>query len=147
MHTMQTARSAPVLLGLFLLLVACGIPRDPEGTTARVRSSSTIRLGEVAGAPPDAHARAVLAELSSSTGARIERHQGHGEALLEALQAGELDLVYGRFADDSPWMSHVHLGERTDSAADPPPSMRVPRFAYRNGENGWIALVEDRVAR
>ncbi|WP_052761844.1 hypothetical protein [Aurantiacibacter luteus] len=129
------------------LLAGCGMPRDPDGTSERVRASRVIRLGEIVGAEPDAQASAALARVARLTGAQVERRQGHGEEMLEALQAGELDLVYGRFADDSPWAAEVYFGEQPGRIGNPGKSERVPRFAFRNGENGWIATVENEVAR
>ncbi|GGD60078.1 hypothetical protein GRI62_00375 [Erythrobacter arachoides] len=129
------------------IVAGCGIPLDPGGTTDRVRDDRIIRLGEIAGADPDASVRAALVRVAEATDARIERTPGHAEELLEALEAGRLDLVYGRFAGDSPWATHVHFGKQPGRADAPGKSERVPRFAYRNGENGWITLVEHEVSR
>lgn len=132
------------IAAVLLLLPACGdLPRDPHGTLERVRAEKVIRLGEVAGAPEDAAAQAALSALAARTGARIERVSGHGEELLERLEDGELDLVYGQFAEDSPWASAVHFGTPPRGPSHPPKSQRLPRFAFRMGENGWIAAVEE----
>ncbi len=137
-------RNRVLLAGLSILLLAgCGaIPRDPEGTSAGVAESGVIRLGAIAGAAADPAEERALDRLEAQTGARIERVSGPGEELLEKLEIGEIDLVYGRFADDSPWATHVHLGTPPGGPDKPPKSLRVPRFAFRNGENGWITRVE-----
>lgn len=130
-----------------LALAGCGdLPRDPAGTTERIERTHQIVLGAIDGAEPSARAQEVLEHVAARLDARVVRVGGHGEALLEALEKGELDLVYGRFAKASPWATHVYfggpLGPRETVAADE----RAPRFAFRNGENGWIMRVE-RAAR
>ncbi len=131
------------VLTLIVALGACtDLPRDPEGTLQRVQSERVIRLGETAGAPTDAAAEAALRRLSAATGARIERTQGHGEELLKGLEEGRYDLVYGHFADDSPWATAVHFGTPPGGPDKPPKSQRAARFAFHMGENGWIAAVE-----
>lgn len=133
-----------MILALTLAAGACAdLPRDPEGTLERVRATHVIRLGEVAGAPEDDAAKATLDRVARANGARIAAVSGHGEELLEALEQGELDLVYGHFAEDSPWATAVHFGKPPGSAAPPPKSQRAARFAFRMGENGWIAAVEE----
>lgn len=129
---------------VLLALSACSdLPRDPDGTLERIRAEKTIRLGEVAGAPEDREAEAVLQRVAARTGARIKRTQGHGEELLEGLEEGEYDLVYGHFADDSPWAVQVHFGTPPAGPKHPPKSQRVARFAFRMGENGWLTTVEE----
>ena len=132
------------VMALIGALCGCGdLPRDPEKTLIRVQSAKIIRLGMVAGAPQDAAAQATLASLAQSTGARIVRSEGHAEELLEGLEEGEFDIVFGQFADDSPWATHVHLGTPPAGPDKPPKSHRVARFAFRNGENAWIKTVEE----
>ena len=127
-----------------LALVACAeLPRDPAGTTERVERTRQLVLGRIAGAEPSRRAEEVLARVATRLEARIVPRTGHGEALLEALEKGEVDLVYGRFARSSPWARNVHFGRplgRRDSVGK---DERVPRFAFRQGENGWIMLVEE----
>lgn len=126
-----------------LLLAGCDtIPRDPSRTSERIAKTGVIRLGAVAGAESDPAIERALGALAAGTGARVERIAGPGEAMLESLEKGEIDLVYGRFADDSPWAAHVHLGTPSGGSEGYPKSRRMPRFAMRNGENGWIMTVE-----
>lgn len=133
-------------LSFALALAACAdIPRDPERTEALVRESGTIRLGLVTGLRGDPEAREVLAQIEQETGARAEAREGDSEALLRMLEEGQIDLVYGHFAMDSPWVKHVHLGKALGWRAEPPKHVAAPRFAYRSGENGWIGLVEGAV--
>ncbi|WP_394270263.1 hypothetical protein [Qipengyuania sp.] len=126
------------------LLTGCArIPADPAETLDRVKERGTIRLGHVSGVEPDQAAEATLARLSARTSAKVVRSSGSGEDLLERLETDNLDLVYGEFADDSPWAQQVYFGTPPAGPDDVPPSMRVPRFAFRPGENGWITAVEE----
>lgn len=127
-----------------MALAGCGsIPRDPDNTTRLVREHGVLRVGEIEGAEPDRAARRTLGRVAKRLKARIERVPGHGEELLEALEEGKVDIVYGRFADDSPWATAVYFGEPPGWKREPGDSERAPRFAFRNGENGWISLVEE----
>jgi len=60
---------------------------------------------------------------------------------LQRLDAGELDLVIGRFTADSPWTSEVAFAPAlsTTGAEDAPIELKA---AMRNGENRWIMTVE-----
>ena len=130
------------ILALIALAGCADFPRDPERTEALVRKSKAIRLGWVSAAPPEPEGLEALAEIEQATGARIQSKQGDSEALLGELEEGKIDLVYGHFAMDSPWARQVHVGKALGWRAEPPKHVAAPRFAYRNGENGWIMLVE-----
>jgi hypothetical protein len=126
---------------LGLLLLGCDLPRDPDNTESLVRARETIRFGWVSGARPDPAAEATLAKLSRRLRARVERREGQSEALLSDLEKGHLDLVYGHFAQSSPWSRKVHFGEAEGWQTKPPKDHQAPRFAMQNGENGWIMSV------
>lgn len=126
-----------------VLLHGCDMPRDAAGTEDGIRARGEVLLGEVEGVAPDPASRRALDRAARELGAGVSRISGHGEELLENLEDGKLDLVYGEFADDSPWAAQVHFGQPAGSAPGPGKSERVPRFAFRNGENGWIARMED----
>jgi hypothetical protein len=129
--------------GLLALLVGCdGLPRDPEGTLQDIHDSGQIRLGIVQGAAPDAAAQRRLDDITQEFGAEVRVSSADGETLLRELEHGRLHLVYGRFAANSPWRKHVHLGQVPGRAKQPAKDIQAPRFAYRNGENGWIMAVE-----
>lgn len=139
-----TIASAAILIGG---LPGCAeLPRDPQGTTDRIRRTHEIVLGEVAGAPPSAGAERVLREVADRLGARVTRVEGHGEELLTRLEKGKVDLVYGHFAQSSPWARNVYFGTPLGRRKHVGNEEHVPRFAFRHGENGWIARVE-RAAR
>lgn len=133
---------APILIVSVMLTACAGLPSDPEGTTDRVVRTQEIIIGTIDGAPRSPRAEAVLDEVAKQLDARIVRVGGHGEKLLEGLETGQVDLVFGHFAQQSPWSQNVHLGSPLGRRDKVPKSERVPRFAFRHGENGWIALVE-----
>lgn len=119
------------------LLAGCGpIPRDPAGTLRRVEAGRVIRVGQVEG-NPDARVDRLLARVEARTGARARVERGGLEPLLLKLEDGRLDLVLGaRFAPDTPWADRVALGRALDRRDG-----TEARAAMRNGENGWIVLV------
>jgi polar amino acid transport system substrate-binding protein len=134
------------------LAIACGLPRDPEGTLDRVRGG-TLRVGFVvdtpwviaAGAGAGGIEGAIAAELARDLGARIAWTHAAETPLLEALHEGDLDLVIAGLTKSSPWAAKVSFtrpyyidtttvhGERTE----------VPHVvAVRPGENAWQVHVE-----
>ncbi len=135
-----TVASAAILIAG---LAACAeLPRDPNGTTERIRRTHEIVLGDIAGAPRSPAAERILERVAGRLGARVTRVEGHGEDLLNRLEKGKVDLVYGHFAQASPWAGKVHFGSPLERRRNAGEEEHVPRFAFRNGENGWIALVE-----
>jgi hypothetical protein len=128
-------------------LGACGsIPADPEDTTERVRSERVFRVGLIAGgAPSPERAKALLARVSTAVGATPRFERGAAEPLLLALEAGELDLVVGAVAEDTPWLTRVAPSPPVATAPRGEGRVMLAAFA-RNGENRWITIV-DRAAR
>ena len=130
-------------LAPLLLLAGCSaLPRDPDGTLARVERSHRFRVGLIAAPdqPLDQRASAYVARVAQATGARPLVKRGASEPLLLDLEAGGLDLVVGPVAKDSPWRPEVAillpLAERHGDQA-----LQLTPIA-RNGENRWIMLLE-----
>jgi DNA-binding transcriptional LysR family regulator len=142
---MKDVRGIILILGL-MLLAACGPwPRDIEGTRDRVETSRIIRVGiPPLGAQDRALAATYLGRLARATGAQPRLEPGAAEPLLARLEAGELDLVLGEVARDSPWLDAVAVIE---PLAERPLGERVIGFGpiARNGENRWIMLLEREV--
>ena len=140
-------RRALIAAGL-ALVAACGsLPRDIEGTRDRVESSRVIRVGLFQGSlsgPDRARAAAWLDRLSRATGARPQFVTGAAEPLLSRLQAGELDLVIGEVALDSPWLDEVAVIEPLARHEVGGRTIGLSPIA-RNGENRWIMLLEREV--
>jgi hypothetical protein len=139
-------RRAIATLPAFAALVAgCHFPDDQSGTLERISASHTIRVGYTGLEPGDeAPASAFLARIERATGAHTSTNSGPVERQLAALEDGQLDLVIGEFAEDSPWLDSVAViepiqqrtvGERTIGLAP----------VAANGENRWVALLEKAV--
>ena len=105
-----------MLVPCLLLVAACGIPRDPEGTLARVRGG-TLRVG-VSDAPPwvmrqgDAAAGAepeLVRRFAASLGAEPQWTWGNLEQHFTALEHRQLDLVVGGIEAATPWKKRIGL--------------------------------------
>ena len=128
-----------------LLTVGCGsLPRDQEQTLERIAETREVRIGMTSAADRSPHFERLFSLIHRSASAaggspRIE--VGTAEALLLRLEAGELDLVVGEFDRSSPWYQRVHLLPplATRSVGD---GQLEATAAARNGENGWIMLIE-----
>ena len=126
-----------------LALAACdALPKDQSGTLDRVQAEHVFRVGMIAGSGahcPD-KSRAFLAEVSRAAGASPRTETGPAEPLLSALRRGDLDLVLGEVASDSPWATEVSIMEPLATGC---PGEVDYSAIGRNGENRWIMLLED----
>ena len=108
------SRCTPILL--LLLLAACNLPRDSDGTLDRVRGG-TMRVGVIIDTPWTKDSAGVVGgiegamarSLAESLGSRIEWIRAPEGELLAALQHRELDLVIGGLRATSPWKQQVAL--------------------------------------
>ena len=143
-------RTIPVIV--LSVVVACGLPRDPQDTLERVRGG-TLRVGFVVDTPwvTESGGRAggiegaIAAELARGLGARVAWTHASETPLLTALHDGDLDLVIAGLTTESPWAAKASFtrpyyvdtttvdGERTEV----PHVVAVPR-----GENAWQVHVE-----
>jgi hypothetical protein len=130
---------------LLCLLAACdSIPRDPDGTLERIRASGEFRAGLIADGDERqlrAPAERLLARIGQRTGAAARVERGSAAQLLPRLEAGELDIVLGRFDRPSPWKRRVALSAPIAELRLPPDPQDL-RAAMPHGENAWIGLVE-----
>jgi polar amino acid transport system substrate-binding protein len=93
-----------------LALGACGLPRDPDRTAARVQDG-VLRVGVsenppwtgFAGTEPSGLEPSLVRQFAGQQHARIVWVRGAESPLLEALKRGELDLVVGGLDSRSPW--------------------------------------------
>jgi hypothetical protein len=128
-----------------LALGSCGdFPKDPGSTLERIRTEGSFRVGLVSSASkgsPDPISKQLLLAIGSVVHASPKIVRGETEVLLTGLEEGHLDLVVGRFEKKSPWTTRVTFGPplRTERQGR---SELLLRPVMRNGENGWIALVE-----
>jgi hypothetical protein len=135
----------PELFLMSLALGACGsLPRDQEGTLERIAEMREVRVGVTAAAgqsPHFARLRSLVERAGAAAGGRPRIEIGAAEALLLRLEAGELDLVVGEFDRSSPWYKRVHLLPPIATRSEGDSELEATAAA-RNGENGWIMLIE-----
>lgn len=124
--------------GLLSMASCADLPRDPDGTLDRVRSSELFRVGLV---ERDGGASqreiAFLDALAETVRARPVIRGGAAEPLLLQLEKGELDLVLGEFEATSPWASRVTFIPPLTDASGGDGTVSIVA-ATRNGENAWI---------
>lgn len=133
-----------------LLLSGCaGLPRDPNGTLDRIRSSQILRVGaspsegllavadgDVTGPEAD-----LVESFAQAQGARVEWHPGGETDLVHELAHGRLDLVVGGLTADSPWTEEVALTRPwSSSQRDGATVERV--LAAQRGENALLVALE-----
>ena len=68
----------------------------------------------------------------------------HLQRLVPRLEAGELDLVIGEIAEDSPWRTEVSVIEPLSEHSLGERTIGLSPIA-RNGENRWVMLLEREV--
>ena len=132
-----------MIVAVLLLAGGCSdLPWDAEGTLERVKATKVLRAGIVSTGSEanDALPKSFLARIATETGSVPALVTGSTEVLLPRIEAGELDIVVGHFAADTPWARRVtimptprQMGVKDGSVA--------PAAVVRNGENGWVALV------
>ncbi|MDQ3990739.1 MAG: ABC transporter substrate-binding protein [Actinomycetota bacterium] len=108
--------SCALALAMVAGTAACELPRDPDNTLRRV-AGGVMRVGATE-APPWVVAGEdgtegvdidLVLGFAASLNARVARHHGSEEQLLEAVEAGELDLVVGGLSTETPWVGRVQL--------------------------------------
>lgn len=142
------------MLRMTIALIACSMatgcdhyPRDIEGTLDHVRDQREFRVGLVASGNGSSHALLVgeyLGRVGRVTGAQPRITIGAAEPLLVKLEDGDLDLVVGQFATDSPWLTDVAVIEPLAQGQLRGRQVSLNPVA-RNGENRWIMLLEQQV--
>jgi len=134
-----------MLIGGIICLGGCdSVPRDQVGTLERIANERVMRVGMIATAVPAVHLDRLQALVERSAEALDARPQiipGAAEPLLLQLEEGEIDLVVGEFDKASPWMLRVHLLPALAEQQRHGATIETTAAA-RNGENGWIMLLE-----
>jgi polar amino acid transport system substrate-binding protein len=143
---MRSSSLRPTGIVVLLVAVACGLPRDPDGTLDRVRGG-VVRVG-IAQSPPwvivtpggAEGVEATLAKaIADSLGASIEWIRKSESELLTDLEERKLDLVLAGLTDDSPWKTKVAL---TKPFYEDPGTKKKHVMAAPPGENAWLVFVE-----
>ncbi len=131
-----------IVAALILVSGCADLPWDAEGTLERVKATKTLRAGVISSGAEASEAvpRQFLARIAAETGSSPQITSGSTEVLLPKIETGELDIVVGHFAADTPWARRVtimptprQMGVKDGAVA--------PAAVIRNGENGWVALV------
>jgi polar amino acid transport system substrate-binding protein len=124
--------------------MGCDVPRDPEGTCARVRGG-TMRVGITEHPPwtllehdePSGVEVQMLHKFARQLEAAIHWQRGSESQLMGALQGGALDGVVGGMKESTPWSSHVGMTR---------PYVTLNGEAYvmvvRQGENCWLRALD-----
>ena len=137
-------RTFIISLALIASASCADFPKDPRGTIDRARDQGSFRVGLVSSAgrrDPEQLAQRLVERIGKAVQASPKIVRGETEVLLTGLEEGHLDVVIGRFEKKSPWAARVTFGPplRTDTQGK---SQLLLRPAMRNGENGWITLIE-----
>ncbi|MBZ5708437.1 transporter substrate-binding domain-containing protein [Nannocystis pusilla] len=127
-----------------MLGVACGLPRDPQGTAAHVAADGA-RVGVVLQAPwaceRDGRLAgaevALLRRFARARGIDMSFETGGETRLLAALQRFELDLVIGGLVEDNPWSDRVGFTRPYHEDGAGEHVLAVPP-----GENAWTMQLE-----
>lgn len=140
------------LLVVPLFLASCtssGYPADPDGTFDRA-AGGTLSVGvshhppyvDASGPEPTGSEVELIRAFAADIEAEIEWTVSGEEALMTALEAGDVDLVGGGLTDRSPWSSKASLtrGYAQDTGPDGQTVQLV--LAVPLGENQMLAEVE-----
>jgi polar amino acid transport system substrate-binding protein len=148
-------RLIPALLScMFVLLLAAGcglpIPADPEKTLERV-TGSTLRVGvspnppwtdiSAAGEPSGTEVDLVR-EFAGTLRAQIEWVVGGEQALIAALERGELELVIGGLTSDTPWTEKAAITKPYAETHDSEGKRKKLVMAAPMGENEFLLALE-----
>lgn len=141
-----------------LILTACGIPRDVEGTLERVQGG-TMLVGITENSPwtdlssgrPEGVEVDLMETFAVTLHAQVEWFDGSQAELLRALEKRELDVVVGGFTADDPWAQMVAFTQpyaEISTLVGAPPGHSAPeeidgmRVATERGHE-TAALVEE----
>lgn len=138
------------LAAVTLVLTGCTqIPADPDSTLAGVRDAGVLRVGaspsagrvEIDGGEVSGTEAELVEEFAEQLGVDVAWVPGGEQELVVAVEEGELDLMVGGLALDSPWAERVSLtrpyGDGTLGAEPTEFVMAVPL-----GENAMLAELE-----
>lgn len=149
-HARRIAAGTLALL-IASMFTACGvrIPVDPDGTLDRIRSSGVMRAGAspagdaltVDAGVPRGPLVDIVERFARGEGARVQWTVGGEQALVEGLEAGEIDVVAGAMTDDTPWVDRASVTRAytgIDGAQGRPLVFLMPL-----GENGLQSALEE----
>lgn len=143
-----------LLAGWGLTGCSLSVPSDPHGTLAAV-TGGTLRVGVTAnaewvelpeGAQPDLDPQGVEPDLvrdfAAGRQADIAWSQGSEAALVDDLKHGELDLVIGGLADDTPWSKDAGMTRPYRETTDERGKTVKHIMLVRHGENAFLVALD-----
>lgn len=135
------------------VLVGCAepdFPRDPEGTLLRAMDGELL-VG-VSANPPHTEVAddgsvsgeevQIIQAWAERIGAEVVWSVGAESVLMEELKLGELDVVIGGLASDSPWTTHAALTRPYAEVTGPDGRPGKLVIAVRMGENALQSSLE-----
>ncbi len=128
------------LLSAALLAGCDDFPKDISGTTEAILRSGAMRAGIVA-SDRSGEENALATRLADSLDVAAEVSESSTEDLVRGLEEGEIDIVIGSFAKDTPWADRAAITGPA-RAIDPPADHPALRALVRPGENRWLIHVE-----
>ncbi|WP_173922702.1 transporter substrate-binding domain-containing protein [Agromyces sp. Marseille-P2726] len=145
-------RVIPLVAVSSLLLSGCGIaiPADPHGTLDRVRGGE-LRVGVSHQPPwtetyddrePSGDEVELVEQFAAALDADVEWAEGGESALVRALERGELDVVIGGIADDTPWAERAAATRAYAESIDDRGERTKHVMLVRMGENRFLVELE-----
>lgn len=146
------AAALATALAAVLALTGCtssGYPADPDGTLDEV-SDGTISVGvthhppyvDASGTEPTGSEVDLIEGFAQEINADIQWTVSGEEALITALEAGDVDLVAGGLTDQSPWSSQAALTRSYAEATGPDGKAVQLVLAAPAGENQLLGQLE-----
>lgn len=137
-------------IALGLILSACTIPQDPDGTLERVVGTGELRVGIVL-APPHTELRGgtwigpeveLVRGFAAGLGARVTWVSGSEEQTADRMEHGEVDLMVGGLTTRTGWSSHVGLSRPYTEERDAYGRTTRRVLAVPLGENALLDRLE-----
>ncbi len=152
MSVISRGRFALLLAVLVVALTGCGltIPSDPDGTLDRVRGG-VLRVGVSLSAPwttagPQSEPGGIEVDLArafaGSLGADVEWTVAGEEALVLAMENGDLDLIIGGLTSTSAWGDKIALTAPYRTVTDERGQEHDHVMAVPMGENAFLVELE-----
>lgn len=129
---------------LVVLMAGCsepGFPKDPDGTLLRA-TGGELRAGLSPNEPHTSAEVAIIEDWAATIESEVVWTEGAESELFELLKLGELDVVVGGLASDSPWSTHGAMTRPYGEVIGPDGKQRKLVLATRLGENALLVSLE-----
>ncbi|SCY65812.1 extracellular solute-binding protein, family 3 [Microbacterium sp. LKL04] len=144
----RAAAAASLIVGLGLS--GCGVrPADADSTLERIAEGGVLRVGVTENPPwtelgdkPSGTEVALVEEYAAGHGADVRWREGTEEVLVDALHAGELDIVVGGLTDTTPWVDKAAVSDVYREVTRASGETEKHVMLTRAGENGFLMDLE-----